>query len=103
MGPSAYMAHNLPEGMEPGLKETAFFDPVNFSFPLGAFICEVEVDPDTGTTEIVQFTFQKSGLKPPTSVEKISTVRRRRSKPLNPSTLVGGGSVLFNDFGAVYI
>ena len=56
MGPSAYMAQNLPEGMEPGLKETAFFDPVNFSFPLGAFICEVEIDPDTGTTEIVQFT-----------------------------------------------
>ena len=53
---AAYIAHNLPEGMEPGLKETAFFDPVNFSFPSGAFICEVEVDPDTGHTEIVQFT-----------------------------------------------
>lgn len=55
VGLAAYMAHNLPEGMEPGLKETAFFDPVNFSFPSGAFICEVEVDPETGTTEIVQF------------------------------------------------
>ena len=39
------------------------------------------------------FTFQKSGLKPPTESEKISTVRRRRSKPLNLLTLVGGGSV----------
>jgi len=39
------------------------------------------------------FIFQKSGLKPPTSVGKDPTVRRRRSKPLNPSTLVGGGSV----------
>jgi len=38
------------------------------------------------------FIFQKSGLKPPTSVGKDPTVRRRRSKPLNPSTLVGGGS-----------
>jgi aerobic carbon-monoxide dehydrogenase large subunit len=56
VGLAAYMAHNLPEGMEPGLKETAFFDPVNFSFPSGAFICEVEVDPETGSTEIVQFT-----------------------------------------------
>ena len=56
VGLAAYIALNLPEGMEPGLKETAFFDPVNFSFPSGAFICEVEVDPDTGHTEIVQFT-----------------------------------------------
>ncbi|MCP5073865.1 MAG: molybdopterin-dependent oxidoreductase, partial [Rhodobacteraceae bacterium] len=55
VGLSAYIAHNLPDGMEPGLKETAFFDPVNFSFPSGAFICEVEVDPDTGETDIVQF------------------------------------------------
>jgi carbon-monoxide dehydrogenase large subunit len=56
VGLAAYIAHNLPDGMEPGLKETAFFDPVNFSFPSGAFICEVEVDPDTGITRIVQFT-----------------------------------------------
>ncbi|MDQ7069392.1 MAG: xanthine dehydrogenase family protein molybdopterin-binding subunit [Rhodobacterales bacterium] len=56
VGLAAYIAHNLPEGMEPGLKETAFFDPVNFSFPSGAFICEVEVDPDTGVTEIIKFT-----------------------------------------------
>lgn len=51
----AYTAHNLPEGMEPGLKETAFFDPSNFSFPSGTHICEVEVDPETGVTEITQF------------------------------------------------
>jgi hypothetical protein len=42
---------------------------------------------------LLTFIFQKSGLKPPTSVGKDPTVRRRRSKPLNPSTLVGGGSV----------
>ncbi len=42
---AAYTAHNLPEGMEPGLKETSFYDPANFTFPAGAFICEVEVDP----------------------------------------------------------
>lgn len=52
---AAYTAHNLPGGMEPGLKEGAFYDPTNFTFPAGCYICEVEVDPDTGVTEIVQF------------------------------------------------
>ena len=52
---SAYTAHNLPEGMEPGLKEGAFYDPTNFTFPAGCYICEVEVDPETGTTSVVQF------------------------------------------------
>jgi carbon-monoxide dehydrogenase large subunit len=52
---AAYTAHNLPGGMEPGLKETAFYDPANFTFPAGCYICEVEVDPETGSTKIVQF------------------------------------------------
>ncbi|UIJ71238.1 xanthine dehydrogenase family protein molybdopterin-binding subunit [Aurantimonas sp. HBX-1] len=51
----AYTGHNLPDGMEPGLKEGAFYDPTNFTFPAGCYICEVEVDPETGTTEIIQF------------------------------------------------
>ncbi|MEM8795452.1 MAG: xanthine dehydrogenase family protein molybdopterin-binding subunit [Pseudomonadota bacterium] len=51
----AYTAHNLPEGMEPGLKEGAFYDPTNFTFPSGTYICEVEVDPDTGVVDIIQF------------------------------------------------
>jgi carbon-monoxide dehydrogenase large subunit len=51
----AYTAHNLPGGMEPGLKEGAFYDPTNFTFPAGCYICEVEIDPETGKTEIVQF------------------------------------------------
>ena len=55
MALAAYTAHNLPAGMEPGLKEGAFYDPSNFTFPAGCYICEVEVDPETGTTEIVQF------------------------------------------------
>ena len=53
--PGGLHAHNMPEGMEPGLKEGAFYDPTNFTFPAGCYICEVEVDPETGTTEIVQF------------------------------------------------
>ncbi|MBN9489168.1 MAG: molybdopterin-dependent oxidoreductase, partial [Alphaproteobacteria bacterium] len=52
---ASYTAHNLPDGMEPGLKETAFYDPSNFTFPAGCYICEVEIDPATGVTEIVQF------------------------------------------------
>ena len=51
----AYTAHNMPEGMEPGLKESAFYDPSNFTFPAGTYVCEVEVDPDTGVTDIVKF------------------------------------------------
>ncbi|MGB3864559.1 MAG: xanthine dehydrogenase family protein molybdopterin-binding subunit [Xanthobacteraceae bacterium] len=52
---AAYTAHNLPDGMEPGLKESAFYDPSNFTFPAGTYICEVEVDPGTGKTEFVNF------------------------------------------------
>ncbi len=55
IGLAAYTAHNLPPDMEPGLKEGAFYDPLNFTFPMGCFICEVEVDPDTGKTEILKF------------------------------------------------
>jgi carbon-monoxide dehydrogenase large subunit len=52
---AAYTAHNLPDGMEPGLKETAFYDPTNFTFPAGAYICELEVDEATGKTSFVNF------------------------------------------------
>ncbi|MBC8129875.1 MAG: xanthine dehydrogenase family protein molybdopterin-binding subunit [Rhizobiaceae bacterium] len=51
----AYTAHNLPDGMEPGLKEGAFYDPQNFTFPSGCYICEVEVCPETGSVEVIQF------------------------------------------------
>jgi carbon-monoxide dehydrogenase large subunit len=54
---AAYVPHNYPlEDLEPGLGETAYFDPANFNFPFGAYVCEVEVDPETGTVEILQFT-----------------------------------------------
>ena len=42
--------------LEPGLKEGAFYDPTNFTFPAGCHICEVEVDPETGNTDIVAWT-----------------------------------------------
>ncbi len=53
---NAYVPHNYPEGVEPGFDENAFFDPMNFSFPAGTHVCEVEVDPDTGEVEIVAYT-----------------------------------------------
>ena len=54
---TAYVPHNFPhDELEPGLDETAFYDPANFTFPGGCHICEVEVDPETGVTEVTNFT-----------------------------------------------
>jgi carbon-monoxide dehydrogenase large subunit len=54
---TAYVPHNFPhDELEPGLDETAFYDPKNFTFPSGAHIAEVEIDPETGRLEIVNFT-----------------------------------------------
>ena len=54
---TAYVPHNYPlDKLEPGLNETAFYDPVNFTFPAGTYICEVEVDPATGVVKIDRFT-----------------------------------------------
>jgi len=54
---SAYVPHNYPLAtLEPGLEETAFYDPANFTYPAGAYICEVEVDPDTGHVDVTSFT-----------------------------------------------
>ena len=51
---AAYVPHNYPiEELEPGLDETAFYDPKNFTYPGGCHICEVEIDQDTGTIEVV--------------------------------------------------
>lgn len=54
---AAYVPHNYPlEEIEPGLEETAFYDPANFTYPSGAYFCEVEVDPGTGKIDILGFT-----------------------------------------------
>ncbi|MCZ8181579.1 MAG: xanthine dehydrogenase family protein molybdopterin-binding subunit [Beijerinckiaceae bacterium] len=53
----AYVAHKFTgEQLEPGLKEGAFYDPTNFTFPSGVHIAEVEIDPDTGVTTIAKWT-----------------------------------------------
>ncbi|SDF89179.1 xanthine dehydrogenase family protein molybdopterin-binding subunit [Sulfitobacter delicatus] len=54
---AAYVPHNYPlEEIEPGLEETAFYDPSNFTYPAGAYACEVELDPETGHVSIERFT-----------------------------------------------
>ena len=53
----AYVPHDFPhDQLEPGLEETAFYDPANFTYPAGAYACEVEVDPETGKVTICSFT-----------------------------------------------
>ncbi len=53
---AAYVPHNYPlTELEPGLEETAFYDPNNFTYPAGAYACEVEIDPDTGKVRICSF------------------------------------------------
>jgi len=53
----AYVAHKFPTSeIEPGLKEGAFYDPTNFTFPAGCHICEVEIDPETGDVKVVGWT-----------------------------------------------
>ena len=54
---AAYVPHNYPhDKLEPGLNENAFYDPSNFTFPAGSYVCEVEVDPDTGKVTIDRWT-----------------------------------------------
>ena len=53
---AAYVPASFPlDELEPGLSEKAFYDPGNFTYPAGTHVCEVEIDPETGTVEIVDF------------------------------------------------
>jgi aerobic carbon-monoxide dehydrogenase large subunit len=47
--------YDIPDGMEPGLEETTFYDPENFVFPFGAHACIVDVDAATGKTRVVRY------------------------------------------------
>jgi carbon-monoxide dehydrogenase large subunit len=54
---AAYVPHNYPhDKLEPGLNENAFYDPSNFTFPAGTYVCEVEVDPETGVVKVDRWT-----------------------------------------------
>ena len=52
---TAYVPHDYPEGLEPGLEDNTFWDPTNFTFPFGTHICVVEVDPDTGKVTVLRY------------------------------------------------
>jgi len=52
---SAWTAHNLPEGVEPGLEEAHVYDPPNFTFPAGTHVCAVEVDTETGKVDVLKY------------------------------------------------
>ncbi|MGF1551683.1 MAG: xanthine dehydrogenase family protein molybdopterin-binding subunit [Paracoccaceae bacterium] len=54
---AAYVPHKYPiESLEPGLEETSFYDPANFTYPSGVYVAEVEVDPETGVVQVLNFT-----------------------------------------------
>jgi carbon-monoxide dehydrogenase large subunit len=46
---------NMPDGLEPGLENPAYYDPPNMTWPFAAYLCAVEVDPDTGVWEVLKF------------------------------------------------
>jgi carbon-monoxide dehydrogenase large subunit len=52
---SAWTAHDLPEGIEPGLEDTAVYDPPNFSWPAGCHIAVVEIDTETGAVDLTRY------------------------------------------------
>jgi carbon-monoxide dehydrogenase large subunit len=52
---SANTHHDMPDGLEAGLNETAFFDPVNFTYPFGVHVAEVEVDTETGEVKLTRY------------------------------------------------
>ena len=52
---TAYVPHNYPEGEEPGLDFSSFYDPANFTYPFGAHIAIVEVDKETGKVDLKRF------------------------------------------------
>ena len=52
---TAYVPHNYPEGLEPGLDFSSFYDPANFTYPFGCHICIVEIDKETGAVKIKRF------------------------------------------------
>jgi carbon-monoxide dehydrogenase large subunit len=52
---AAYLANKMPEGVEPILDATTFYDPANFVFPFGAHVCVVDVDKETGQVSIRRY------------------------------------------------
>jgi carbon-monoxide dehydrogenase large subunit len=69
---AAFQPAKLPKGLEPGFYETGTFNSTDFTFPNGAHSCEVEIDPDTGEVQLINYVV----------VDDVGTV-------INPMTLKG--------------
>jgi len=52
---TAYVPHDYPEGLEPGMDFSSFYDPKNFTYPFGAHVAIVEIDKETGKTKLKRF------------------------------------------------
>jgi len=52
---TAYVPHNYPEGLEPGLDFSSFYDPTNFTYPFGCHVAIVEIDKETGKVKLKRF------------------------------------------------
>ena len=52
---TAYVPHDYPEGLEPGLDFSSFYDPANFTYPFGAHVAIVEIDKETGKVKLKRF------------------------------------------------
>ncbi len=77
---AAYIPENLPEGMEPGLEETTFYDPENFVFPFGAHACIVDVDAETGKVDVVALRLRRR-LRPGDQPDADRRPDPRRHRP----------------------
>ncbi len=52
---ASYVPHNYPKDLEPGFEDSGFYDPLNFTYPAGTHIAEVEIDPDTGAITVANW------------------------------------------------
>ena len=52
---AAHLARDIPEGMEPGMSATHFFEPSNFTFPFGSHVAVVEIDKETGQVKFLRY------------------------------------------------
>ena len=100
--------HHPLDELEPGLEETGFHDPANFTFPSGTHVCEVEVDPETRVTEIVKWVAVDdfgNTIRPMIVEGQAHPTRKQRlaspSDVVDPGGVAGLGSVRREDDAVV--
>jgi len=99
---TAYVPHDYPEGLEPGLDFSSFYDPANFTYPSGCHICTVEIDPDTGQAllegvayddygQMITGSYMDYAMPRADDVPFIETDRKVTPCPHNPLGVKGAG------------